>query len=264
LVRRDPARPSPVWCGPSPAPGPLAPAPGPQPTLRLPVSHKVARFLRVFGQPYATAATLDAHRGRPDYLESVNCRWLVVKVGAPALPRVIRERVTPYGASLACITVSFRGKWGQTRSVRRNSLRNAWVLRAVGHSSPRHQHPSPRHQHPSLHHSRCSSCGVTFKVPNLPTQTHRQSDTHCRVTKCICGGEMIAWGTYPRGTPVPHICISRNCRRARGVRDGGRRIRADTWGWAAGFGRPLAVEARGTPAARCMEGRLSHSEPAKP
>ena len=56
------------------------------PTLRLPVSHKVARFLRVFGQPYATAATLDAHRGRPDYLESVNCRWLVVKVGAGATP----------------------------------------------------------------------------------------------------------------------------------------------------------------------------------
>ena len=75
------------------------------PTLRLPVSHKVARFLRVFGQPYATAATLrdggnltrrrqpyvtpatlDAHRGRPDCLESVNCCWLVVEVGADATP----------------------------------------------------------------------------------------------------------------------------------------------------------------------------------
>ena len=43
----------------------------------------------------------------------------------PVLPRVIRERVVPYGASLVCITVSFEGKCDQTRTVRRNPLRKA-------------------------------------------------------------------------------------------------------------------------------------------
>ena len=43
----------------------------------------------------------------------------------PVLPRVIRERVVPYGGSLVCITVSFEGKCDQTRTVRRNPLRKA-------------------------------------------------------------------------------------------------------------------------------------------
>ena len=30
-------------------------------------------------------------------------------------------------------------------------------------------------------------------------------------TKCIRGGEMIAWGTYPRITSTPHVYISRLC-----------------------------------------------------
>ena len=56
--------------------------------------------------------------------------WAVVCLAlalalVPVLPRVIRERVVPYGASLVCITVSFEGKCDQTRTVRRNPLRKA-------------------------------------------------------------------------------------------------------------------------------------------
>ena len=112
-------------------------------------------------------------RGLPGYLESAGCCWLVVEVGTGAA-RVVTERVTRNGASLACITVSFRGKWGQTRSVRHNRLRNAWVPCAVGHEcpSPTPRSPAPAPKRPAPAPKRPAAAP---KFPSLTPQPPRQN-----------------------------------------------------------------------------------------